>query len=106
MIPADERNHMERGLFMITLPANWSDWKISREIGHGSYSSVYEAVRQDDPAVRCAIKLISVPQDKTEYDELVAEGFTDELSRSFFEEAVRDLTREIQVMERSKVHII
>ena len=102
MIPADERNHMERGLFMITLPANWSDWKISREIGHGSYSSVYEAVRQDDPAVRCAIKLISVPQDKTEYDELVAEGFTDELSRSFFEEAVRDLTREIQVMERFK----
>ena len=87
---------------MISLPANWSDWTVVNEIGSGSYSVVYEAVRKDDPTIRCAIKLITIPHDISEYDELLSEGFSTELSRSFFEEAVRDLTREIQVMEHFK----
>ena len=85
---------------MIVLPENWNDWEIIGELGYGSFSRVYEAARRDDPSVRCAIKVISVPQDDAEYDELIADGFNTELSKSFFDEAIRDFTREIQLMER------
>lgn len=87
---------------MIVLPENWSDWTIVEEIGRGSFSVVYEAERKEDPSIRCAVKLITIPQDDSEIDELVAEGFSTELSRSFFDEAVADFTREIRVMEQFK----
>ena len=87
---------------MITLPENWSDWYVTGELGRGSYSVVYAAERKDDPSVHCAIKVITIPQDDSEYDDLVADGFNTELSRSFFEEAVKDFTREIRLMENFK----
>ena len=87
---------------MIALPENWSDWNVIGEIGRGSYSVVYEAARKDDPSVRCAIKLVTIPQDDSEYDDLIADGFTTELSRSFFFETVKDFTREIRLMEHFK----
>ncbi len=87
---------------MMALPENWSDWEIIGELGHGAYSVVYEAARKDDPSVCCAIKLISVPQDESELDELVADGFTETLSKSFFDEVIRDFTREIKLMEQFK----
>lgn len=87
---------------MTALPENWSDWNVIGEIGRGSYSVVYEAARKDDPSVRCAIKLVTIPQDDSEYDDLIADGFTTELSRSFFSETVRDFTREIRLMEHFK----
>ena len=87
---------------MITLPENWSDWRVTGELGRGSYSVVYAAERKDDPSVHCAIKVITIPQDDSEYDDLIADGFNTELSRSFFEEAVKDFTREIRMMENFK----
>ena len=90
------------GSEMIALPENWSDWNVIGEIGRGSFSVVYEAERKDDPSVRCAIKVITVPQDDSEYDDLIADGFNTQLSRSFFAEAVKDFTREIRLMEHFK----
>lgn len=87
---------------MVTLPENWSDWKIIGELGTGGYSVVYEAVRQDHPSVHCAIKVISIPRDDSELDELYADGFTQELSASYFQEAVKDFSREIGLMEHFK----
>ena len=93
---------MNGGKRMIALPENWSDWEITGELGRGSFSVVYEAARKEDPSVRCAIKLITIPQDESEYDELVADGFSTVHSRSFFAEAVNDFTREIKLMEHFK----
>ncbi len=87
---------------MITLPENWTDWVVVGELGRGSFSVVYEAERKDDPSVHCAIKVISIPQDDSEYDELIASGFTRELSISYFSETVEELTREIRLMEHFK----
>ena len=87
---------------MIALPENWSDWAVVGELGRGAYSVVYEAERKDDSSVRCAIKVITIPQDESEYDDLVADGFNTMHSRSFFEAAVRDFTREIKLMEQFK----
>ncbi len=87
---------------MVTLPENWSDWTITGELGSGSFSVVYEASRKDDPSIRCAIKVLTIPQEESEYDELIAEGFSPEMSRSFFDEVIRDFTREIRLMEQFK----
>ena len=92
---------MER-MIVVTLPSVWSDWELTGELGRGSYSVVYEAVRREHPSVRCAVKVITIPQDDQEIGELLADGFTMELSRTYFEEAVRDFTKEIGLMERFK----
>ncbi|MBR2662614.1 MAG: hypothetical protein IKE25_02755, partial [Clostridia bacterium] len=57
---------------MVRIPENWSDWVIVNEDdpGEGAYSVVYEAARKDDPAIRCAIKVITVPQDRGEIKSL------------------------------------
>ncbi len=87
---------------MIQLPAQWEDWQIIRRLGSGSYSVVYEAQRKDDPAIRCAIKVIAIPQDDADWDEVGSDGVNAELSRSYYEEAVRECTHEIRLMEHFK----
>ncbi len=87
---------------MFRLPEHWSAWEVTGRVGEGSYSVVYEAVRKDDPTIRCAVKLITIPQDESEYDDMLAEGFDTALSKSFFDEAVRDFTREVRLMEHFK----
>lgn len=87
---------------MEQLPDSWSDWEIVRCIGEGSYGTVYEAKRKDDPTIRAAIKVIAVPADSSEKSELIAEGFDEQESKTFFNEMVNDCIREVKVMEHFK----
>ena len=42
-------------------------WKICRELGQGSYGTVYEIQREDFGGVyKAALKVITVPQSRTE----------------------------------------
>ena len=87
---------------MVRIPENWSDWVIVNEDdpGEGAYSVVYEAARKDDPAIRCAIKVITVPQDRSEIKSLEAQGMDTEMIRAFFDGVVNDYTQEIRTMEK------
>ena len=87
---------------MISLPPQWEDWTVVRDLGRGSYSVVYEAAYRDDPSVRCAIKVIDIPHDDQEWDDLLSEGMTEDLSKSYLEEVIRSVTHEIQLMEHFK----
>ncbi len=84
---------------MFQLPDSWSDWILERTIGEGSYGTVYEAVRKDDPSIRAAIKVIPIPQDPSEVQELYSQGFDTAQAKEFFDQAAAELIREVKVME-------
>ena len=81
----------------------WPAWQLEDCIGEGSYGVVYRARRTDlDSGPVAAIKVIEIPSDKQQLDELLAEGMTDDQSHSYLEEIVRDVTEEISLMEKVK----
>ena len=52
-------------------------WKICRELGQGSYGTVYEIQREDFGGVyKAALKVITVPQSRTELQSVLDEGMT------------------------------
>lgn len=61
----------------------WPEWEVEENpLGRGSYGVVYKAVRRDhDVESLAAIKVISIPQDESEIDSLVAEGMSRDLTR-------------------------
>ena len=85
---------------MYDLPAEWADWEIVCELGSGSYGSVYEIRRTDNPEMRAAVKVIEIPKEPSEINELVSQGFEPDQVRTYFDEKVRDFTQEIRVMIR------
>ena len=55
-------------------------WKIQKEIDHGSYGIVYEAIREDFNVVsKAAIKVVNIPSDSAELDSLRSDGLDEEL---------------------------
>ncbi|MBE6715506.1 MAG: zinc-ribbon domain-containing protein [Ruminococcaceae bacterium] len=81
----------------------WSEWTPVRQIGKGSFGVVYEAVRNDSRVEsRAAIKVISIPSDKSELDSLRSEGLDIGRSKAYFKDIVDDFVGEIEVMESLK----
>ncbi len=82
----------------------WPEWKLEKKpIGRGSYGTVYRAVREDfGIKTYSAIKVISIPANETELDSIRAEGFTEERTRSYFENIVQDFVGEIRILQSLK----
>ena len=77
----------------------WSGWKVVREIGKGSYGSVYEVEREDfGQVIKSAIKVISIPQNSNETQVLISEGNTNEGIELYYEEFVKKLIKEFAIM--------
>ena len=72
----------------------WPGWETVRELGRGSFGSVYEIRKQIfDYADRAALKVISLPQSSSEINELYNDGYDaksiSERFQSYLEEIVR-----------------
>ncbi len=82
----------------------WPEWEIDdTPLGKGSYGTVYRAVKSDRGVVReSAIKLISIPQDDTDYDTLRPRSVWENDSEASLEGIVRDFVGEIRIMESMK----
>ena len=81
----------------------WPDWTIEKEIGKGSYGTVYKAVRRyHDMESYSAIKVISIPSDSTEVETLRYEGMNSDETKAYFQAVVDDFVKEIQMMETLK----
>lgn len=82
----------------------WPEWEIMEHpIGRGSYGVVYEAVRREYAMEnRSAIKVISIPQNQAEIDNIRSEGMSEELTVSYFRNIVNNFIKEIQLMESFK----
>lgn len=82
----------------------WPEWTIVKQLGRGSYGTVYEAVRKDEYGLEshAAIKIISIPQDESEVDSLRSEGLSAMDASVYLRNIVTDFVREIQLMESFK----
>ena len=81
----------------------WPEWQIEKEIGKGSYGTVYKAVRRDHNVESfAAIKVVSIPFNESEIDSLRSEGLDMSASKTYFEGVVNDFVSEIQLMESLK----
>lgn len=77
----------------------WPEWQIEKQIGRGTYGTVYQAVRQESDLVsRAAIKVICIPQDPCELDSLKADGMDLQATRSYLKRIVEDFSNEIRLM--------
>ncbi len=79
----------------------WPEWKIIRELGKGSYGTVYEAVRVDSKKAvenSAAIKIVSIPSDSSEVSSLRSGGASlEEIARNL-ETVKEEFENEIDLM--------
>ena len=77
----------------------WPEWQITKELGRGTYGIVYEAVCKEHQVERyAAIKVISIPMNKSEIDSLRSEGLTEDATRTYLQGIVNEFESEIQLM--------
>lgn len=81
----------------------WAGWKIEKLIGHGSYGSVYEIRRNLlDSTEKAAMKVISIPRNSQEIDELRADGYDDGSITELYKDHLKGLIFEYSAMRKLK----
>lgn len=85
---------------MLDLSNVWPEWKVVEKVGEGSFGKVYKCER-DEYGIKslCAIKVISIPQNKAEIESMSFEGLSEDGARTYFSEIVNDFATEIRLME-------
>ena len=88
---------------MKRIPEVWPGWQAVELIGQGSYGKVYKAAREAGGHTSyAAVKIIEIPRDDSEADELRSMGMDALSIRSYFEETAQAVMREISVMDALK----
>ena len=89
------------GFDSIRIP--WPDWVITDELGEGGYGKVYKIRRiQSGVTEYAALKVISIPKSKSEYDSVRFSLDTEADVNAFFEERKDSVLEEIVTMQRMK----
>ena len=71
------------------------------KLGEGAYGAVYRAEREiENDKIFCAIKIISLAGDETEASELYRVLGNEESVGAYYQDWIKDFTREIQTMEK------
>ena len=83
----------------------WPGWEVVRKIGSGSFGAVYEIRR----AIRgrtehAAVKVLTIPQSKSEIAELRADGYDDESITQYFADSLDKIEGEYAMMADMKGH--
>ena len=77
----------------------WPGWEVVRVIGRGSFGTVYEIHQQLFNTVRkAALKVISIPQNDSEIEELFSEGYDSESVTQCFRDQLEDIVKEFTLM--------
>ena len=80
-------------------------WETVRKIGTGSFGTVYEIERDlFGKKEKAALKLISIPQNESDIDELYGNGFDDASITAHFQNYLADIVREYSLMAEMKGH--
>ncbi|MCL1852338.1 MAG: protein kinase [Peptococcaceae bacterium] len=81
----------------------WGVWYVESFIGEGSFGKVYKVRRQEyGKTFIAAVKIISIPQDKSEIQQLEIQGLDEASIRNFYQALIRDITNEIDLISTFK----
>lgn len=84
---------------------SWPGWDVVGIIGAGSYGKVYEIQRDVfGHTEKAALKVISIPQDSGEIDELYNDGYDSESITQRFNSYLEEIVREYSLMSEMKGH--
>ncbi len=79
----------------------WPGWETVRVIGHGSFGTVYEIERDVfGQKEKAALKVITVPQNDSEINELRSNGFDDESITDTFKSYLKNIVDEYSLMRK------
>lgn len=74
----------------------WPGWETVGLIGRGSFGAVYEIQRDVFGEVeKAALKVISIPQNSSDIDELYGEGYDEESITSTFKSHLKSIIAEL-----------
>ena len=83
----------------------FGNWTLTRLIGEGSYGRVFEARREDFGRIyESAVKIITVPQNQSEVQSVMADGMDEESVTVYFRGFVEEMVDEFALMARLKGH--
>ena len=81
--------------------AQWPGWETVRLIGRGSFGAVYEIERDlIDQREKAALKMISIPQNDSDIDEMYGDGYDDESITSTFQSHLKNIISEYTLMRK------
>ena len=84
---------------------SWPGWETTRLIDRGSFGAVYEIQREIRGRVEhAALKVISIPRDDIEIQELKADGYDDESITQYFTDSLEKIEDEYAMMADLKGH--
>ena len=83
----------------------WPGWNVVRLIGRGSFGAVYEIQRDVfGETEKAALKVITIPENGADIDDLHVEGYDDESITSRFQGYLEDIVNEYSTMAKMKGH--
>ncbi len=83
----------------------WPGWDVVRLIGRGSFGAVYEIQRDVfGETERAALKVITIPENSADIEDLRVEGYDDESITSRFHNYLEDIVKEYSTMAKMKGH--
>lgn len=81
----------------------WPKWQVEEILGEGGFGKVYKAKRESfGDEQYSAIKVIQIPNNQQEVQEMEESGFTEHNIRDYFSKTVNDLVAEIKMMGKLK----
>ena len=79
----------------------WPGWETVRLIGRGSFGAVYEIQRDVFGEIeKAALKVISIPQNDSDIEELYSDGYDDESIVDTFKSHLRNIVAEYSLMRK------
>ena len=81
----------------------YEPWRVVRQLGKGSYGSVFEIQREEfGELYTAALKVISIPQSDEDIIANRADGMTDKSMASYYHSVVKELTHELALLSKLK----
>jgi len=86
---------------MLDNKAIWPGWETVRLIGRGSFGTVYEIERKlFDEVEKSALKVISIPQNESDIEEMYNDGYDSESITSTFNSHLKNIVAEYSLMKK------